>query len=46
MALTPQAEARPTSIRRYIDACNTRAKPFLWTKTADQVLAHARPARS
>jgi transposase len=34
------------AIRRYIDACDTRAKPFVWTKTAGQVLARARPARS
>ena len=34
------------AIRRYTGACNTRAKPFVWTKTADQVLARARPARS
>jgi transposase len=31
------------AIRRYIDAYNQRAQPFVWTKTAEQVLAHARP---
>jgi transposase len=31
------------AIRRFIDAYNERAEPFTWTKTADQVLAHARP---
>ena len=32
-------------IRRFIDAYNDRAQPFVWTKTADQILAHARPRR-
>ena len=27
------------AIRRYIDATNHRPKPFVWTKTADQILA-------
>jgi transposase len=27
-----------TAIRNYIDAYNDRAKPFLWTKTADELL--------
>jgi hypothetical protein len=34
------------AIRRFIDAYNEHARPFTWTKTADQVLAHARPARA
>lgn len=33
------------AIRRFIDAYNERARPFAWTKTADQILAHARPTR-
>jgi len=33
------------AIRRYIDAYNERAKPFVWTKTADQILAHGKPKR-
>jgi len=33
------------AIRRFIDAYNQRARPFIGTKTADQVLAHARPRR-
>jgi transposase len=33
------------AIRRFIDAYNHRAQPFVWTKTADQILAHARPRR-
>jgi transposase len=33
------------AIRRYIDAYNQRAQPFVWTKTADQILAHAKPRR-
>jgi transposase len=32
------------AIRRFIDAYNERAQPFAWTKTADQILAHAAPA--
>jgi transposase len=27
------------AIRRYIDLTNTRPKPFVWTKTADEILA-------
>jgi hypothetical protein len=27
-----------TAIRTYIDGCNERAKPFKWTKTADELL--------
>ena len=32
------------AIRRFIDTYNDRAQPFTWAKTADQILAHARPA--
>ena len=28
------------AIREYIDASNTAGKPFVWTKTADQILAN------
>ena len=28
-----------TAIRTYIDSYNERAKPFAWTKTADQLVA-------
>ncbi len=28
-----------TAIRQYIDLTNTRPKPFVWTKTADEILA-------
>jgi len=28
-----------TAIRRYIDLTNERPKPFVWTKTADEILA-------
>lgn len=31
------------AIRRFIDAYNDRVQPFAWTKTADQILAHATP---
>jgi transposase len=34
------------AIRRFIDAYNQRAKPFTWVKTADQILARAKPAHS
>lgn len=27
------------AIRRYIEATNRRPKPFVWTKTADEILA-------
>ena len=27
------------AIRRYVAAANTQAKPFVWTKTADEILA-------
>ena len=33
------------AIRAFIDGWNDRAHPFIWTKTADQILAKAkRPA--
>jgi transposase len=32
------------AIRAFIDAYNERCKPFAWTKTAEQILATARPA--
>jgi transposase len=30
------------AIGRFIDGWNDRCEPFVWTKTADQILAHAR----
>jgi len=30
-----------TKIRAFIDGWNTRSHPFIWTKTADQILAKA-----
>jgi hypothetical protein len=27
-----------TAIRAHIDGCNERCQPFLWTKTADEIL--------
>ncbi len=30
-----------TKIRAFIDGWNTRSHPFVWTKTADQILAKA-----
>jgi hypothetical protein len=29
------------AIRAFIDAYNTRRKPFVWTKTADEILPRA-----
>jgi len=31
------------AIRTFIDAYNQRCQPFAWTKTPEQILAHARP---
>ncbi|MGZ8844284.1 MAG: IS630 family transposase, partial [Pyrinomonadaceae bacterium] len=28
-----------TTIRNYIDVHNEKPKPFIWTKTADEILA-------
>ncbi len=33
-------------IRRYIDAYNERCEPFVWTKTADEILAHCKPPKT
>ena len=32
-----------TSIERFVDGYNQRAKPFVWTKTASDILSHAKP---
>jgi len=31
------------AIRRFIDGRNDRCEPFIWTKTADEILEHAKP---
>jgi transposase len=31
------------AIQTYIDAYNERCEPFVWTKTADEILAHCKP---
>jgi transposase/transposase-like protein len=31
------------AIRRFIRGWNDRCEPFIWTKTADEILAHAKP---
>jgi hypothetical protein len=31
------------AIRRFIDGWNDRCEPFVWTKTADEILEHAKP---
>jgi transposase len=31
------------AIHRFIDGWNDRCEPFVWTKTADEILQHARP---
>jgi transposase len=33
------------AIRRFIDGWNDRCHPFVWTKTPDEVLTHARPRK-
>jgi transposase len=33
------------AIRRFIDAWNDRCQPFVWTKTADEILDHAKPGQ-
>ena len=33
------------AIRRFIDGWNERCHPFVWTKTPDEVLSHARPRK-
>jgi transposase len=33
------------AIGRFIDGWNERCSPFVWTKTADEILAHARPSK-
>jgi len=32
-----------TAIATYIDGWNERAQPFTWTKSADQIVSHAKP---
>jgi hypothetical protein len=34
------------AISRFIDGWNDRCHPFIWTKTADQILPHARRQRT
>ena len=34
------------AIRRFIDGWNDRCRPFTWTKTADEILTHARKGTS
>jgi hypothetical protein len=52
--ITRQATRRSTfvsvkdliaAIRRFIDAWNDRCHPFVWTKSPDEVLSHARPRK-
>jgi transposase len=33
------------AIRRFIDGWNDRCEPFTWTKTADEILDHAKPRK-
>jgi len=33
------------AIRTYIDSWNERCQPFSWTKTADEILPHAKPGQ-
>jgi transposase len=34
------------AIRRFINAWNERCEPFVWTKQADEVLAHCKPKKT
>ncbi len=34
------------AITRFIDAWNDRCQPFVWTKTADQILSHSRSQKT
>ncbi len=34
-----------TAIGNFIDGWNDRCQPFVWTKTADQLLPHCRPSK-
>ncbi len=33
------------AIRRYIDGWDDRCRPFIWTKTAEEILEHATPKK-
>jgi len=33
------------AIEVFIDGCNDRCEPFVWTKTADEILAKANPVK-
>jgi hypothetical protein len=33
------------AIRTFIDGWNDRCEPFIWTKTADKLLAHCTPGQ-
>jgi transposase len=35
-----------SAIETYIDGWNERCKPFVWTKTAEQILSHSRSQRT
>ncbi|HLL65529.1 MAG TPA: IS630 family transposase, partial [Micromonosporaceae bacterium] len=37
----PTVKDLVAAIRRFIDGWNERCHPFIWTKTADQILPHA-----
>ena len=34
------------AIETFIDAWNERCQPFIWTKTADEIIPHATTSRS
>ena len=42
---SPSVKELVATIRRFIDGWNDRCEPFIWTKTADQILAHTEPQR-
>jgi hypothetical protein len=38
----PTVEALEAAIRRYIEATNAEPRPFVWTKSADEILENVR----
>jgi hypothetical protein len=44
-APTPVQASSERTIREFIDAHNDEAKPFVWRKSADKILASITPLR-
>jgi hypothetical protein len=41
----PSVAQLVAAIRRFVDGWNDRCGPFLWTKTAEEILPHAKMAK-